>query len=461
MLLIKRFYTTEKFWVMKIVIAGAGDIGFHLAELLSYENQDIVLIDTNQEVLDYAATHLDVMTLRGDSSSIDVLGQAEASRARLVLAVTTSEKNNLVTAILAKKLGARQTIARVNNQEYLADSQRETFKELGVDSLISPVLLAAEEIQRLIRESSFTDHFAFEDGKINLLGVTLDEYSPLVNQQLFDISDVDENVNLRPIAILRGHRTIIPRGKTVLRQGDHVYFISKQGNLERLTNMLGKRKVDVKKVMILGGTSLGLATAKRLEQLYDITVIEHDKECCKMLAEQLDNSLIINGDASNIDLLEEEGLNQMDAFIALSNNSETNIIASLTAKNHGVYKTVAQVENKEYIHISQNIGVDTLINKKLIAANNIFRFIRKGKVEAITSLHGVDAEVIEYIIHKNNQTTKKPLKDLHFPQTALIGGVIRGEEALIPDGDFQLQLNDKVIVFALPEAIDRLEQLFH
>jgi trk system potassium uptake protein len=446
---------------MKIVIAGAGDVGFHLAELLTHENQDIVLIDTNQDVLDYAATHLDVMTLRGDSSSIDVLKQAEANYARLVLAVTTSEKNNLVTAILAKKLGARQTIARVSNPEYLADSQRETFKELGVDSLISPVLLAAEEIQRLIRESSFTDHFAFEDGKINLIGVTLDEYSPLANQQLFDISSVDEQVNLRPIAILRGHRTIIPRGKTVLRQGDHVYFISKQGNLERLVNMLGKRKVNIKNVMILGGTAMGFATAKRLEELYNVTVIESDKKCCKMLAEQLNNSLIINGDASNIDLLEEEGLNQMDAFIALSNNSETNIIASLTAKNHGVYKTVAQVENKEYIHISQNIGVDTLINKKLIAANNIFRFIRKGKVEAITSLHGVDAEIIEYVIHKKNQTVKKPIKDLHFPDTAIIGGVIRGEQVLIPGGDFQLQIDDKVIVFALPEAIDRLEQIFH
>jgi trk system potassium uptake protein len=446
---------------MKIIIAGAGDIGFHLAELLSYENQDIVLIDTNQEVLDYAATHLDVMTLRGDSSSIDVLRQADTARARLVLAVTTSEKTNLVTAILAKKMGARQTIARVNNQEYLEATQRETFQELGVDSLISPVLLAAEEIQRLIRECSFTDHFAFENGKINLIGVTLDEYSPLVDQQLFDISDVESDVELRPIAILRGHRTIIPRGKTVLRRGDHVYFITKQGNLERLTSLLGKKKINVKNVMILGGTALGLATAKRLEQEYSVTVIEHDKECCKSLAEQLDNCLIINGDASNIDLLEEEGLNHMDAFIALSSNSETNIIASLTAKNHGVYKTVAQVENKEYIHISQNIGVDTLINKKLIAANNIFRFIRKGQVEAITSLHGVDAEIIEYVITKNNQTTKKALKDLHFPKTALIGGVIRGEEALIPDGDFQLQLNDKVIVFALPEAIDRLEHLFH
>lgn len=447
---------------MKIVIAGAGDIGFHLAELLSFEKQDIVLIDTNQEVLDYAATHLDVMTLRGDSSSIDVLRQADVPRARLVLAVTTSEKTNLVTAILAKKMGAHQTIARVSNYEYLEDSQRETFKELGVDSLISPILLAGEEIKRLIRECSFTDHFAFEDGKINLIGVTLDEYSPLVNQQLFNIDDEQEtDLNLRPIAILRGHRTIIPRGKTILRKGDHVYFITKKKNMEKLNNLIGKQKYKVKNVMILGGTPLGLATAKQLEKEYNITVIEKDKERCKVLAEKLDNCLIINGDASNIDLLVEEGLNNMDAFIALSSNSETNIIASLTAKNHGVYKTIAQVENKEYIHISQNIGVDTLINKKLIAANNIFRFIRKGKVEAITSLHGVDAEVIEYLIHKSNKTTRKPLKDLHFPQTALIGGVIRGDEALIPDGEFQLQLNDKVIVFALPEAIDKLEQLFH
>ncbi|MEQ8702477.1 MAG: Trk system potassium transporter TrkA [Phaeodactylibacter sp.] len=447
---------------MKIVIAGAGDIGFHLAELLSFEKQDIVLIDTNQEVLDYAATHLDVMTLRGDASSIDILRQADVARARLVLAVTTSEKTNLVTAILAKKMGARQTIARVSNHEYLETSQRETFRELGVDSLISPVLLAGEEIRRLIRECSFTDHFAFEDGKINLIGVTLDEYSPLVNQQLFNIDDEqDTDLNLRPIAILRGHRTIIPRGKTILRRGDHVYFITKKKNMEQLNNLIGKQKYKVRNIMILGGTSLGLATAKQLENEYNITVIERSKERCKVLAEQLDNSLIINGDASNIDLLVEEGLNNMDAFIALSSNSETNIIASLTAKNHGVYKTIAQVENKEYIHISQNIGVDTLINKKLIAANNIFRFIRKGKVEAITSLHGVDAEVIEYLIHKSNKITRKPLKDLHFPQTALIGGVIRGDEALIPNGEFQLQLNDKVIVFALPEAIDKLEQLFH
>lgn len=445
---------------MKIVVAGAGDVGFHLAELLAFENQDIVLIDTNQEVLDYAATHLDVMTLRGDSSSINTLEQANIGRAALVLAVTTSEKNNLVTAILAKKMGARQTIARVNNQEYLEPGQRETFRELGVDTLISPQELAAEEIFRLVNQCSFTDIFEFENGKINLVGITLDDYSPIVNKKVSDINWQYNQLEPRAIAVLRGHRTLIPRGETVLRRGDHIYFTTRKDNIDRLVNVVGKKKIKVNNVMILGGGGLGYASAKRLEKQYNVTLIEPEKQRCKLLAEQLSNTLIIHGEPSNIDLMEEEGLGQMDAFIALTPNSETNIIASLTAKNRGVYKTIAQVENKEYIHISQNIGVDTLINIKLIAANNIFRFVRKGKIEAITSLHGVDAEVIEYVVHKQNQLTKKPLSDLHFPKTALIGGVIRGEESLIPTGDFQLQVDDKVIVFALPEAMDRLEELF-
>lgn len=445
---------------MKIVIAGAGDVGFHLAELLAYENQDIVLIDMNQDVLDYASTHLDVLSLRGDSTSIELLQKAEIHKANIVLAVTTSETTNLVTAILAKKMGAQQTIARVSNQEYLAEDQRELFKELGVDNLISPTLLAAEEIARLVQQSSFTDIFEFEEGKINLVGITLDEYSPLVNLRLSDMPDFASEVELRPIAILRGHRTIIPRGDTVLRRNDHVYFITKKGQITNLKNIVDRRQIQIRKVMILGGGTLAQATAKRLEKHYSVTLVDRDKECCKSMAEGLTNTLVINGDYSNFDLLAEEGLENMEAFIALTDNSETNIIACLTAKNFGVYKTIAQVENKEYVHISQNIGVDTLINKKLIAANNIFRFVRKGKIEAITSLHGVDAEIIEYAIHRNNRITRKPLKDLHFPETALVGGVIRGNDSLIPDGDFQLQVDDKVIIFALPEAIHRLEQLF-
>lgn len=445
---------------MKIVIAGAGDVGFHLAELLSIENIDIILIDLEQDVLDYAGTHLDVMTLKGDCASLDLLQQAGIKEAKLFLAVTTSEKTNLVAAILAKKLGAKQVIARVSSLEYLCKEQKQLFGELGVDVLMSPIQLATKEIERLIQRCSFTDLLDFEDGKMSLAGITLRSQSPLINTSVMNLNNGAWGVNLRPIAILRGNETIIPRGDTIFRRNDHIYFLTKRENIEKLEELLGEKKRDIKKVMIIGGTALGVSTALQLEKEYEITLIVKDKKRAIELSEILDSTLIIRGDYSNTELLKEEGLNNMDAFIALTSNSETNIIASLTAKNNGVYKTIAQVENKEYVHLSQNIGVDTLINKKLIAANNIFRYVRKGKVEAVMSLHGVNAEVIEFVVHKNNRTTKKPIKDLHFPKTAIIAGVIRGEESLVPNGDFQLQVEDKVIVFTLPESITKLEKLF-
>ncbi len=445
---------------MKIVIAGAGDVGFHLAELLSIENLDIILIDLEQDVLDYAATHLDVLTLRGDCASLELLEQAGVHQARLFLAVTTSEKTNLVSAILAKKLGAKQVIARVTNPEYLCGEQKDIFKELGIDILMSPIQLAANEIERLIQRCTFTDLFEFEDGKISLAGLTLRKGSPLLDMSVKDLPNVSRGTTLRPIAILRGHETIIPKGETILKVNDHIYFMTKREEIEELELLLGEKKKDIRKVMIIGGDKLSVSTAKTLEKNYQVTLVVKNKKKALELSEVLNSTLIIRGDYSNIEMLKEEGLSNMDAFIALTENSETNIIASLTAKNYGVFKTIAQVENKEYIHLSQNIGVDTLINKKLIAANNIFRFVRKGKIEAVTSLHGVDAEVIEFVIHKANRTTRKPLKELHFPQTALIGGVIRGEDSLMPDGDFQLQVGDKVVVFSLPESIAKLEKIF-
>lgn len=445
---------------MRIVIAGAGDVGFHLAELLSIENIDIVLIDLEQEVLDYASTHLDVMALKGDCASLEILGQANTQHAQLFLAVTTSEKTNLIAAILAKKMGAKQVIARVTNPEYLCGEQKSIFQELGIDILMSPIQLATLEIERLLQRCTFTDLFEFEEGKINLAGITLRSNSPLLNAKVKDINNLYSGSNLRPIAILRGHKTVIPKGETVLQLKDHIYFLTKKEHIEELESVLGEKRKEIRKVMIIGGDKLSVATAKKLEKNYQVTLIVKQKEKAIELSEHLNSTLIIRGDYSNVEILKEEGLSHMDAFIALTENSETNIIASLTAKNYGVYKTIAQVENKEYIHLSQNIGVDTLINKKLIAANNIFRFVRKGKIEAVTSLHGVDAEVIEFVIHKSNRTTKKPIKELHFPSTAIIGGVIRGEDSLLPDGDFQLQVGDKVVVFTLPESIAKLEKIF-
>lgn len=445
---------------MKIVIAGAGDVGFHLARLLSYENKDIVLIDNNKEILKYASTHLDVLPIEGDSSAIETLTMAEVDSADLFIGVTTSQNTNLITSILAKKLGAKKCIARIRNSEYLYNGHQQIFKELGVDELIAPRRLAALEIERLLKQCTFTDVFEFEDGQMSLLGVTLNSRSKLINHRLGRIYDQQKEQLFRPMAILRSHRTIIPDDNTLLRKGDHIYFVSPKEHIDDLENTIGKEKSTVHNIMIIGGNGVAYETALLLENNYQITMVVPDKERCKQLADLLENTLIIHGDPSNTDLLREERLPDMDAFLALSLNTEANIIACLTAKNFGVKRTIAKVENRAYIHISQEIGVDTLINTKLIAANSIFRYIRQGKVECVTSLNGVDAEVIEYVVHRKSQLTRKPLKDIHFPDTARIGGVLRDQKSYIPTDDFQLRKEDRVIVLAMPEAIPKLEKLF-
>ena len=447
---------------MKIIIAGAGDVGSHLAEHLASEEHDITLIDTDPEVLDAAARRLDVLTVRGNAAAIRTLRESRVNRADLLLAMTTSETTNLVASTLAKRLGAKRTIARVSTSDYLEVGQRDLFDDLGVDQLISPSQLAAREIERLVRQATFTDVFEFEDGQFTLVGATIDETSRIVDVRISQWDSVATPVpDLRPMAILRGKRTIIPRGQTVIHAGDHVYFITRADRLPRLAELVGQEEREVKRVMIAGGTRLAYETAALLEDDYRVTLVDQDKNRCKDLAAILDSdTVIINGDPTNAQVLSEVGIDRADAFLALSPNTEANIIASLSAKNRGVYRTIAQVDSREYAHISQDIGVDTLINTQIIAANNVLRYVRKGNVEAITSLHGVDAQVIEYVVQRDNRTVHAPLRELHFPETAIIGGVIRGAQTYVPDGDFQLALGDKVIVFALPDAIPRLDRVF-
>lgn len=444
---------------MKIVIAGAGGIGFHLAKLLSSAQHDIVIIDTHKDVLEYAQTHLDVQTILGDASSIQTLQDAGIQRTNIFLAVTTHENDNIVACILAKKLGAKQTIARINNIANIQKEFKNTFVELGVDKIISPSLLAAQEIVRLIELSQVTDSFEFENGKVSLIGITIEEPSIYIGRTIEEIRE-EKRTTHSPIAILRGNETILPRANTRLRRGDHIYFITGKKDVENLLVSIGKPQRKIKSIMFIGGNVISIQAAKKLENIYKITIVEQDEKICKLMVDELNNTLVIKGDPSNFELLKEEGLSQMDIFIAVTPNSETNIITSLMAETLGVYKTIALVENLDYTHISQNIGVNTMINKKIIAANNIFRFVRKGKVEAIASLHGVDGEVIEYVIHKENKMTKHPIREIKFPDQAIIGAVIRNDETIIPTGDFVMNVNDKVIILALPGAIGKIEDLF-
>ena len=445
---------------MRIVIAGAGAVGFHLAELLSKENQDITVIDTNEQVLQHVATHLDVLTIQGDASSINILKQARISEADLMLSVTTSETTNLLLAILAKQMGAKKTIARVNNPEYFEATQKKNFQQLGVDVLISPILLAAQEIERLLKRGSFTDVFEFEKGMISVVGFTLDTTCPLINRTIADIDQSNPEFTFRGVAILRNDETIIPRGKTILRKGDHLYIAVRKKYMDKVMAFVGKQLKPIKKVMIIGGTSLALRVAQSLENNYRVTIVLNNKEQGRIFVDKLKHALVVQADPGNVDILKEEGLEKMDALIALTPNSETNIISALMAEYLNVYKTIALVNNVNYTHISQNIGVDTIINKKLIAANNIFRFVRKGKVEAVASLHGVDAEIIEFEIHKKSKLCSRAIQDLHIPKEAIIAGVIRQNQSFTPNGDFIVKMNDKVIILALPQAIQRVEEIF-
>jgi len=435
---------------MRIIIAGAGDLGFHLAKLLAFEEQDIVLIDLNSDVLEHASNHLDVGTIKGSSTSYKVLDEAGISKADLLIAVTQSEDTNIATCIIGKHLGAKRTVARISNTEFLHLREKLDFKNIGIDEVISPESLAAKEIKRLLRDSALTDTFDFEKGMLSLIGVTVDENSELKDKTLTETAYLNPDHNFTTVAILRNNNTVI----------HHAYFIAQPDGVDRVMDLSGKTREPIKNIMILGGSKAGLKTAMSLSKKYKIKLIEQDKQKCFDLADQLTDVMIINGDGRDVELLEEEGIADIDAFIALTGNSETNIISSLVAKNKGVKKTIAMVENMDYIHLSQNIGVDTLINKKLISANFIFRYIRKGEVLNLTSIHGVDAEILEFEVKPSSKILEQELRNLDLPKTSVIGGVIRKGRGLAVRGNFKFEPKDRVVVLSKPECIHKVESFF-
>tara|TARA_B100000809_G_scaffold29671_1_gene25745 strand:- start:2452 stop:3798 length:1347 start_codon:yes stop_codon:yes gene_type:complete len=448
---------------MKIIIAGAGDVGFHLAKLLSYESQDTYIIDFDGEKLNYLNSHLDVITKKGDATSIKLLKEIGIDSADLLIAVTDSQNTNFTISVIGKSLGAKKTIARIDNPEFLNDCEVD-FKKFGLDFMISPQELAANEIKMLLNQSSFNDTVEFESGLFNVMGTTLSYKSPLVNLTVKEAKKKFANVDFITIAIKRENvsQTIIPRGDTTYQLDDQVYFSVPNYSMKDLYPIIGEKQFNIKNVIILGGSSIGEKTARNLcEDNFKVKLIEKNKERAETLAETLTNTLVINGDGRDLELLEEENIRETDAFIAVTGNSETNIMSCLVAKSKGVKKTIALVENMDYIDISQTIGIQSLINKKLIAASNIFKHIRKGGVLELANLHNIDAEVFEFEVQPNAKVTKKPIKDLRVPREALFGGIIRDGKALMSYGDIQIQSGDKVIVFCLPEAITAVEHLFN
>ena len=446
---------------MKIIIAGAGNVGTHLAKLLSREKQDIILMDDDEEKLTALSSNFDLLTVTASPSSISGLKEVGVKEADLFIAVTPDESRNMTACMLATNLGAKKTVARIDNYEYLLPKNKEFFQKLGVDSLIYPEMLAAKEIVSSMRMSWVRQWWEFCGGALILIGTKMREKAEILNIPLYELGG--PNIPYHVVAIKRGTETIIPRGDDVIKLHDIVYFTTTRKYIPYIRKIAGKEDyADVRNVMIMGGSRIAVRTAQHVPDYMQVKIVDNDINRCNRLTELLDDkTMIINGDGRDMDLLIEEGLKNTEAFVALTGNSETNILACLAAKRMGVEKTVAEVENIDYIGMAESLDIGTVINKKMIAASHIYQMMLDADVSNVKCLTFANADVAEFTVPAGAKITKHFIKDLGLPKGTTIGGMIRNGEGVLVTGDTLIQPGDHVVVFCLSMMIKKIEKFFN
>ncbi len=446
---------------MKIVIAGAGEMGSHLARMLSGNGHEITVVDKEPKLLDDVASLADVITVEGDATAFHTLRRASMRRCDLFIAVNPTENDNILSATLAKQLGAKKSIARIDNDEYLEPNNKEIFIEMGIDYLFYPEKVAAREVINLLGHTSTTEYVDFSAGKLSLAVLRLEPSSPLIGRELSGFGEEDVQLPYRTVAISRHGQTIIPRPEERFMEGDTIYVISRHDAVAQVMEFSGQRSIEIKNLMILGGSRIGVQIAHALQDELNTKLVDYNAEKAYHLAELLERTLIINEDGRNTEVMMEEGLSNMDAFVAVTGRSETNILTAMLAKRLGVKKVIAEVENMNYINLAESIGIDTIINKKLVTASNIFRFTMSTDVQAIKCLTGTDAEVMEFIVKPNSPATKNRIRNLGFPEDAIIGGVVRGDKAFIAVGATEIKAYDRVVVFAMRGSVTKVGYYFN
>jgi trk system potassium uptake protein TrkA len=445
---------------MKIIIAGAGEVGTHLAKLLSREKQDIILMDEDEDKLSSLGVNFDLMTVTGSGTSVSALESAGVNGTELFIAVTPDESRNVMACMLATNLGAKKTLARIDNYEYLLPKNKEFFKNLGVHSLIYPEMLAAKEIVSSMRMSWVRQWWEFCGGTLILIGAKLREKAEILDIPLYELGGPDTPYHV--VAIKRGNKTIIPRGEDTMKLHDIVYFTTTRKHVPYIRKIAGKEdEKDVQNVMIMGGSRIAVRTAQYVPDDMKVKIIESRIERCNRLTELLDGHvMVINGDGRDMNLLMEEGLKNTQAFVALTGNSETNILACLAAKRMGVSKTVAEVENIDYITMAESLDIGTVINKKMIAAGHIYQMMLDADVSNVKSLTFANADVAEFTVKPGARITRHPVKDLGLPKGTTIGGLVRQGEGQLVTGNTVIQPGDHVVVFCLDMMIKKIEHYF-
>ena len=445
---------------MRIFIAGAGDVGTHLAKLLSGENQDITLIDESQERLGTLDSNFDLLTIEGSPTSIKDLKEAEAGKADLFVAVTPDESRNIVACQLAHSLGASKTLARVDNYEYLMPKSRDLFTSTGVDSLIYPEMLAAKDIVDGMKHSWIRQWWEFAEGALVMLGVKVRD-----NAQILDIPlcQLGSDLPYHIVAVVRDNRTMIPGGNDTIKAGDMVYFMATRKNIPTIRVIAGKQELpDIRDVIIMGGSRIAIRAAQLIPENINVKIIEKDRAKCHRLTEVLSSRImVINGDARDPGLLVSEGIDHTEAFIALTDSAESNILACVAAKRFGVTKTIAEVENIDYITMAEKLDIGTVINKKKIAASHIYQMMLDTDVSNVKCLTFASAEVAEFIVKDGAKVTKCTVRELNLPRGATIGGLIRNREGMLVTGLTQIMPGDHVVVFCLDGMIRKLEKYFN
>lgn len=445
---------------MRIVISGVEEMGNHLAKMLSGNGHDITVIDQDPKLLDELRSLADVITIEGDATTFAVLRKASVRKCDLFIAIDSIENDNVLSAIMAKQLGAKKSIARIDNNEYLEPNNKEMFIDMGIDYLLYPERIAAEEVINLLGHSSTTEFVDFSGGKLSLVVFRLEPNSSLVGAPISGF-DEEQVLSYRTIAIMRDGQTIIPKPSDTYMVGDMVYVISRHDAVAEVMALSGKSSVDINNMMILGGSRIGIQIAKELQDQVNIKLIDYNADKAYRLAEMLERTLIIHQDGRDTDAMLEEGLANMDAFVAVTGRSETNILTAMLAKRMGVKRVIAEVENMNYINIADSVGVDTIINKKIVTASNIFRFTMSTDVLAIKCLTGSDAEVLEFIVKPNSPATKSTIGQMGLPEDVIIGGVVRGDKVFIATSAMQINAYDRVVVFAMPSAISEIGYYFN
>jgi len=446
---------------MRVIIVGAGEVGYHLAERLSQENQDVVVVEADPERAERASELLDVMTVVGNGASIPVLEDSGVRDARLLLAVTSQDEVNLISCLAASRLGVDYTIARISNPDYYTRGSVLSRERLGIDLMINPEREAARETFQLLQSAAATDVANFAEGRVQLLGLIVQEGAPVAGKTLATLGEEFRDYHYVIVAILREGRTAIPTGASTIEVGDQLYMLSPTKHVAAIPPLLGYDAFDLRRVMIAGGSPEGEFLAAMLgEQGIECTILDNDRRRCLELAESLPKALVLHADATDLELLDMEGVSGIDGFVASTGHDETNLLSSLLAKTVGARKVVSHIEKFEYLPLVPRVGLDAAVSPRMSTVNAILRYVRRGRVMTVATLKGIDAEAIEFRVGPESPIAEQTLSDMDFPEGGVIGTIIRGDLIIIPRGPDQILPGDEVIVFALPEAIPDIEKLF-